>query len=172
MAYLIPENELKIQEYNRVVTDLNGYSNKKFLEALKQHFNISPQDNGKTSYIKHSFSMYLKGQFYCVSLQNSTLIENSPLYQLDTYILQELILKPILGITDVRNNIRLDYSYENDDMQWIKKNIDNNNYAVGFGLQPIQIEQLKSIADAQLVMPPKSTYIFPKLRSGITIYEL
>ena len=77
--YLIPENELKIQEYNRVVTDLNGYSNKKFLEALKQHFNISPQDNGKTSYIKHSFSMYLKGQFYCVSLQNSTLIENSPL---------------------------------------------------------------------------------------------
>ena len=172
MAYLIPENELKIQEYNRVVTDLNGYSNKKFLEALKQHFNISPQDNGKTSYIKHSFSMYLKGQFYCVSLQNSTLIENSPLYQLDTYILQELILKPVLGITDVRNNIRLDYSYENDDMQWIKKNIDNNNYAVGFGLQPIQIEQLKSIADAQLVMPPKSTYIFPKLRSGITIYEL
>ena len=172
MAFLIPENELKIQEYNRVVTDLNGYSNKKFLEALKQHFNISPQDNGKTSHKKHSFSMYLKGQFYCVSLQNSTLIENSPLYQLDTYILQELILKPILGITDVRNNIRLDYSYENDDMQWIKKNIDNNNYAVGFGLQPIKIEQLKSIADEQLVMPPKSTYIFPKLRSGITIYEL
>jgi uncharacterized protein (DUF1015 family) len=116
--------------------------------------------------------MYLKGQFYCVSLQNSFTFENSPLYQLDTYILQELILKPILGITDVRTNTRLNYFYENDDMEAIKKNIDNNNYAVGFGLQPIKIEQLKSIADAQLVMPPKSTYIFPKVRSGITIYEL
>ena len=77
-----------------------------------------------------------------------------------------------MGITDVRTNTRLNYFYENDDMEAIKKNIDNNNYAVGFGLQPIKIEQLKSIADAQLVMPPKSTYIFPKVRSGITIYEL
>ena len=105
-------------------------------------------------------------------MQDNSVFKNSPLYQLDTHILQELILKPILGITDIRNNIRLDYSYENDDMQWIKKNIDNNTYAIGFGLQPIKIEQLKSIADAQLIMPPKSTYIFPKLRSGITIYEL
>jgi uncharacterized protein (DUF1015 family) len=172
MAFLIPENELKIQEYNRVVTDLNGYSNKEFLDVLKQYFNISPQENGKILDKNHSFTMYLKGQFYCVSLQDNSVFKNSPLYQLDTHILQELILKPILGITDIRNNIRLDYSYENDDMQWIKKNIDNNTYAIGFGLQPIKIEQLKSIADAQLIMPPKSTYIFPKLRSGITIYEL
>lgn len=115
--------------------------------------------------------MYLKGQFYCVSLSSDYKLETSPLYQLDTYILQELILKPILGITDVRNDKRLDYSYEHDDMHWIKKNIDNTQYATGFGLNPITIEQLKTIADAQLVMPPKSTYIFPKLRSGITIYE-
>ena len=172
MVFLIPENELKIQKYNRVITDLNGYSKKDFLKALEPHFNISHQENGKITKKKHSFTMYLKGQFYCVSLQNSFTFENSPLYQLDTYILQELILKPILGITDVRTNTRLNYFYENDDMEAIKKNIDNNNYAVGFGLQPIKIEQLKSIADAQLVMPPKSTYIFPKVRSGITIYEL
>jgi len=172
MVFLIPENELKIQKYNRVITDLNGYSKKDFLKALEPHFNISHQENGKITKKKHSFTMYLKGQFYCVSLQNSFTFENSPLYQLDTYILQELILKPILGITDVRTNTRLNYFYENDDMEVIKKNIDNNNYAVGFGLQPIKIEQLKSIADAQLVMPPKSTYIFPKVRSGITIYEL
>ena len=110
MAFLIPENELKIQEYNRVVTDLNGYSNKEFLDALKQYFNISPQENGKIPDKKHSLTMYLKGQFYCVSLQDNTVFKNSPLYQLDTHILQELILKPILGITDIRNNIRLDYS--------------------------------------------------------------
>ncbi len=171
MAFLIPEKELKIQEYNRVVTDLNGYSEKEFLEALKPHFDITVKKDGTATKKKHSFSMYLKGQFYCVSLSSDYKLETSPLYQLDTYILQELILKPILGITDVRNDKRLDYSYEHDDMHWIKKNIDNTQYAIGFGLNPITIEQLKTIADAQLVMPPKSTYIFPKLRSGITIYE-
>jgi uncharacterized protein (DUF1015 family) len=172
MVFLIPENDLKIQQYNRVVTDLNGYSKTEFLEVLKSQFDLKLQKNGKATKRKHSFTMYLKGQFYCVSLQKSFTFKNAPLYHLDTYILQELILKPILGVTNVRNNKRLDYSYENDDMQWIKKNVDNSKYAVGFGLNPIKIDQLKSIANAQLVMPPKSTYIYPKLRSGITIYEL
>ena len=106
MVFLIPENDLKIQQYNRVVIDLNGYSWTNFLEVLKSQFDLKLQKNGKATKRKHSFKMYLKGQFYCVSLQKSFTFKNAPLYHLDTYILQELILKPILGVTNVRNNKR------------------------------------------------------------------
>ena len=80
-------------------------------------------------------------------------------------------MKPVLGIKNVRTDERLIYTHKSDQMRWIKKHIDNGTYAVGFGLNPIQIHQLKTIADHNLVMPPKSTYIYPKLRSGMTIYE-
>ena len=115
--------------------------------------------------------MYLDGQFYSLSLQKGFEKPHSPLHELDAYILQEKILKPILGIKNVRTDERLVYTHKRDQMQWIKKHIDNGTYAIGFGLNLVQIHQLKAIADAQLVMPPKSTYIYPKLRSGMTIYE-
>ena len=171
MAFLIPESELLVQEYNRMVTNLNGLSEKIFLNRLKLKFNVVPSKFYDLCQKNNGFCMYLKGQFYSVSLQENFINRASPLQALDVSILQEEILKPILGIKNTRTDKRLHYVSKNDNMRWIKNEIDRQNYAVGFGLKPVTVNQLKAIADAKMTMPPKSTYIYPKLRSGLTIYE-
>ena len=115
--------------------------------------------------------MYLEGQFYSLSLRKPIQNNTTAISELDTYILQTQLLEPILGITDVRTDKRISYIHGKDSMKQIKTAVDSGNHAVGFGLFPIQTKQLKAIADSGAVMPPKSTYIYPKLRSGITIYE-
>lgn len=172
MAYLIQEHELVIQEYNRIFIGLNGLSETQFLEQIRLNFEVTPTDgdfNNNSS--EHSFMLYLKGQFYCVSLRKRINHSDSPLMELDAYLLQELILKPILGVKNPRNDKRLKYTSESDNMMSIKSAVDQGLFTVGFGLKPVTIGQLKAIADANLIMPPKSTYIYPKLRSGISIYE-
>jgi uncharacterized protein (DUF1015 family) len=171
MAFLIPESELLVQEYNRLVTNLNGLSEKIFLNRLKLKFNVVPSKSYDLCQKNNGFCMYLKRQFYSVSLQENFINRASPLQALDVSILQEEILKPILGIKNTRSDKRLHYVSKNDNMRWIKNEIDRQNYAVGFGLKPVTVNQLKAIADAAMAMPPKSTYIYPKLRSGSTIYE-
>lgn len=172
MAYLIHEEELVIKEYNRLFLGLNGLTKSKFLEQVKQNFDVTPIDTDLNSQKKkYSFTLYLKGQFYCVSLRKTPDKLENPLLELEAYLLQEMILKPILGVKNPRKDKRLQYSSESDNMIGIKRAVDQGLYDVGFGLKPVTIAQLKAIADANLVMPPKSTYIFPKLRSGITIYE-
>ena len=171
MAFLIPESELLVQEYNRMVTNLNGLSEKIFLNRLKLKFNVVPSKSYDLCQKNNGFCMYLKGQFYSVSLQENFINRASPLQAIDVSILQEEILKPILGIKNTRTDKRLHYVSKNDNMRWIKNEIDRQNYAVGFGLKPVTVNQLKAIADAKMTMPPKSTYIYPKLRSGLTIYE-
>jgi uncharacterized protein (DUF1015 family) len=171
MAFLIPESELLVQEYNRLVTNLNGLSEKIFLNRLKLKFNVVPSKSYDLCQKNNGFCMYLKRQFYSVSLQENFINRASPLQALDVSILQEEILKPILGIKNTRSDKRLHYVSKNDNMRWIKNEIDRQNYAVGFGLKPVTVNQLKAIADAKMTMPPKSTYIYPKLRSGLTIYE-
>ena len=171
MAFLIPESELLVQEYNRMVTNLNGLSEKIFLNRLKLKFNVVPCKSYDLCQNNSGFCMYLRGQFYSVSLQENFINRASPLQALDVSILQEEILKPILGIKNTRTDKRLHYVSKNDNMRWIKNEIDRQNYAVGFRLKPVTVNQLKAIADAKMTMPPKSTYIYPKLRSGLTIYE-
>ena len=172
MGYIIPENELVIKAYNRVFSGLNGLSEDEFLELLKADFEVFPESNedSKDS-TKNSFRMYFKGQFYSVSLRDITQKKNNPLMDLDAYVLQEFILKPILGVKNPRNDKRLVYSAKADSTSGIKSAVDSGKFTLGFGLKPVTLAQLKLIADAGLVMPPKSTYIFPKLMSGITIYE-
>ena len=169
MAYLVPENELKIKEFNRTVTDLNGHTCDSFLKEIKSKFDVKTVNNYNCK--KNGFYMYLNGQFYFLSLLKQYTNPNSPLDQLDAYVLQEKILKPILGIKNVRTDKRLGYSHKSDSMESIKKDINEGKIKVGFGLRPISIDQLKIIADLGLVMPPKTSYIYPKLRSGVTIFE-
>lgn len=171
MAFLIPESELLVEAYDRIVTNLNGLSVESFLNQLRLKFNILPCKSYDLCQKNNGFCMYLKGQFYSVSLQENFINRASPLQVLDVSILQEEILKPILGIKNTRTDKRLHYVSKNDNMRWIKNEIDRQNYAVGFGLKPVTVNQLKAIADAAMAMPPKSTYIYPKLRSGSTIYE-
>ena len=172
MSYLIPESNLKIHEFNRLVKDLNGLTKDAFLIKLDAIFRI--ENRGPELYIpsrKHHFSMYLDGEFYSLYLRKHNYSLDNPLVALDTQILYKTVLEPILGISDVRNNTRIDYSHGKNDLINIKSKVDKGEYVVGFGLVPISIEEMKAIANAGLTMPPKSTFIEPKLRSGITIYE-
>ncbi len=172
MSYLIPESELKIHEYNRLVKDLNGLTKDAFLIQLDTHFRI--ENRGQELYVptkKHHFSMYLEGEFYSLFLRKANYQFQNPLDALDTQILYKTILDPILGISDVRNNTRLNYSCGKNNMVTIKSMVDSGEFALGFGLVPITINELKAIADEGLTMPPKSTFIEPKLRSAVTIYE-
>lgn len=173
MSYLIPEDEVRIFEFNRMVKDLNGRSKEEFLSELDSMYRII--NRGTEPYRpskKHHFSMYLDGEFYSLYLRKTIYKFTDPLSELDTQILYKTILEPILGIKDLRNDKRIRYGYGKRNIITMKEEIDNGKFSVGFGLVPLTMDEIKSIADAGLIMPPKSTYIEPKLRSGLTIYEL
>ncbi len=172
MSYLIPESDLKIYEFNRMIKDLNGLSKEEFLIQLDTIYRI--ENRGSDLYKptkKHHFSMYLDGEFYSLYLRKANYLFKNSLDKLDTQILYKTILEPILGISDLRNNKRIEYSHGKNSLVNIKSAIDSNEFVVGFGLVPISINEMKTIANEGLTMPPKSTFIEPKLRSGVTIYE-
>jgi uncharacterized protein (DUF1015 family) len=172
MSYLIPESDLLIYEFNRLVKDLNGLSNEEFLIMLDEHFRV--EDRGNEYYKplkKKHFSMYLDGRFYSLFLRENRYKAGNALEDLDVHILYKTILKPILGIGDPRKDNRLSYCHGKNDLSHVSKLVNSGKYAVGFGLLPITTTELKKVADEGLAMPPKSTFIEPKLRSGITIYE-
>lgn len=173
MSYLIPESEIRIYEFNRLVKDLNGLSKEAFLIALDTYFRI--ENKGKVLYKptkKHHFSMYLDGDFYSLYLRKTVYNFTDPLSELDTQILYKTVLEPILGIKDLRNDKRISYGSGKHNSIRMKNEVDAQNYKVGFSMLPIPVSEIKRIANAGLVMPPKTTYIEPKLRSGIAIYEL
>jgi len=173
MSYLIPESEIRVYEFNRMVKDLNGLSKEQFLIELDGLFRIENQ--GSVLYNpskKHHFNMYLDGEFYSLYLRKKVYEFTDALSELDTQILFKTILEPILGIHDLRNDKRIQYGYGKHNVIRMKNDIDKGKFVVGFSLVPTTIGEIKAIADAGLVMPPKSTYIEPKLRSGLAIYEL
>ncbi len=172
MSYLIPESDLKIFEFNRFIKDLNGLSTNDFLEKLAVLYRI--EKKGTELYYpskKHHFSMYLDREFYSLYLKKDEFEIEDALSDLDTQLLFKTVLEPILGIHDLRNDKRLDYIHTKDGAISLKNHVDSKKYKIAFGLFPITVKQLKAVADAGLKMPPKSTYILPKLRSGLTIYE-
>ncbi|WP_422104970.1 DUF1015 domain-containing protein [Winogradskyella sp.] len=172
MSYLIPESDLVIQEFSRLVKDLNGLTKEEFLIELDTHFRI--ENRGAVPYQPskpHHFSMYLDGEFYSLYLRKANYTFNTALDKLDAQLLYKTILKPVLGIDDLRNDNRIEYVHGRHEMITIKSSVDSGDFKVGFGMCPATVQQMKEIADEGLKMPPKSTYILPKLRSGITIYE-
>ncbi|WP_040279992.1 DUF1015 domain-containing protein [Psychroserpens damuponensis] len=172
MTFLIPESELQIHEFNRLVKDLNGLTKEEFLIQLDTIFRI--QNRGIMPYKpsrKHHFSMYLDGEFYSLYLRKTEYDFKTSLDALDPQILYNTILQPILGIEDLRNDQRISYINGKKDVINVKSAIDTGEFAVGFGMVPVDINEMKHIADDGLKMPPKSTFIEPKLRSGVTIYE-
>ncbi|MFT5736989.1 MAG: hypothetical protein ACI9SG_001337 [Maribacter sp.] len=173
MSYLIPESQIRIYEFNRMIKDLNGLSKEEFLIRLDAYFRIENQGNMLYKPTKkHHFCMYLDGEFYSLYLRKTAYTFTDTLSALDTQILFKTVLEPILGISDLRNDKRIAYGYGKHNGIRMKNEIDAGRYTVGFNMLPIGISELKEIADDGLVMPPKSTYIEPKLRSGIAIYEL
>ena len=173
LSYLISENTVQVYEFNRLVKDLNGFAKEAFIRELDKHFSVEnlKQQPFKPAE-KHQFGMYLENEFYRLLLRKEKLDFKSALESLDTQILYEKVLLPLLGIKDLRDDERIEYVSGKQSILEIKQIIDEGEFEVGFILFPSNINEIKALADADLIMPPKSTYIEPKFRSGIVIYEL
>jgi uncharacterized protein (DUF1015 family) len=166
MGFLIPENEVKIYEYNRVVRDLNGLSKDGFLKQLKNVFDVENrrQEIWKPTQ-KAEFGMYLDNDFYSLKARKNNT-------GLDAQFLYDELLAPILGIQDLRNDSRIEYVPGNQPVMKIKALVDSGEFEAGFMLFPVSFREIRELADNNGIMPPKSTYIEPKFRSGLVIYEL
>ncbi len=178
MSFLIAESNIKIYEFNRLIRDLNGLSKDTFIKKLSKHFVIVAKDQEIWKpQNKFEFGMYLDGSFYALFYKHnnnviSSEVEKSILDNLDAQILYDKVLFPLLGIEDLRNDERIDYIPGKQSISVIKDLIDEGEFEVGFMLYPSDINEIKALADNNLIMPPKSTYIEPKFRSGLVVYEL
>lgn len=174
MSFLIAESNVKIYEFNRVIRDLNGHSKEEFIKLLAENFVIKDKKSELWQpKHKYQFGMYLDDKFYALEYkQNDQNNTTEILKNLDAQILYDTVLHPILGIGDLRNDERIDYIPGKQAILHIKELIDEGEFAVGFMLYPSDISEIKLLADNNLIMPPKSTYIEPKFRSGLLVYEL
>ncbi|HTF03158.1 MAG TPA: DUF1015 domain-containing protein [Bacteroidia bacterium] len=173
LGVFFPETQLKIYDFNRVVKDLNGLSEEEFLAQLQKDFEIIP--HGATVFRpgeKHVFSMYLNGQWFELKLKNGRAQDHEPVGTLDAYLLTQHILSPILGIHDLKTDPRIGFVSGIKGAEELKNQVDNWKFKVAFGLYPVQMEELKHIADTNSIMPPKTTWVEPKMRSGLVIYSL
>jgi len=173
MAVLFPDNQLKIIDYNRVVKDLNGLTEKQLLNTLKETFDV--EEKGANIYTPsklHEFSMYLGGKWYKLNAKTGTYNDSDPIGVLDVTILSNLVLDKILGIKDLRTDKRIDFVGGIRGLGELKRRVDSGEMAVAFALFPVSMKQLIDIADTGNIMPPKTTWFEPKLRSGLVIHEL
>ena len=168
LSVLFPHDELFIMDYNRVVKDLNGLNISEFLEKLSKNFHIEKVNKEFKPKTPHTFGMYLNGSWYSLIIKKGVIPSNDPKGNLDTSLLQNLVLEEILGIDDPRTDKRIDFVGGIRGLQELKKRVDKDS-AVSFALFPTSVQQLMAIADAGEIMPPKSTWFEPKLRSGIIV---
>lgn len=166
LSTLFPASQLKIMDYNRVVKDLNGLSEKEFLEKLNKNFSISKVSKSYLPDEPHLFGMYLKGQWYRLAALDGT-FSTDPIGILDITILQNNLLEPILGIKDQRTDTRIDFIGGIRGLRELEEKVNSKEWAVAFSIYPVSIQQLFDIADSNNIMPPKSTWFEPKLRDGL-----
>lgn len=173
LAVAFPASHLKIIDYNRVVRDLNGLSPAEFLEKLQFGFEV--EDMGTAIYAPrrlHNFSLYLEGRWYSLTARPGTYDDNDPIGSLDVTVSSDLILRDILGITDLRSDKRIDFVGGIRGLGELKRRVDSGEMAVALALFPVSMDQLMRIADTGNIMPPKTTWFEPKLRSGLVIHKL
>lgn len=173
MAVHFPDNQLAIIDYNRLVKDLNGLSEEDFLKALGTAFIV--EDKGSEIYKPselHEFSMYLSGKWYRLIAKQGTYNDADPIGVLDVTVLSEHVLDKILGIDDLRTSKRIDFVGGIRGLEELKRRVDSGEMKVAFALYPVSMKQLIDIADSGNIMPPKTTWFEPKLRSGLVIHTL
>ena len=173
MAVCFPASQLTIIDYNRVVKDLNGLSEEEFLAALQKNFEV--QKMGADIYKPtglHNFSLYLGGNWYSLTARPGTYNDNDPIGVLDVTISSNLILDEILGIKDLRSDKRIDFVGGIRGLGELKRRVDSGEMKVALALYPVSMKQLMDIADTGNIMPPKTTWFEPKLRSGLVIHKL
>ena len=173
MAVCFPESQLKILDYNRVVKDLNGLDAAGLLKALEADFNVT-EEGAEVYHPKHlhDFSMYLEGKWYSLEAKAGRYDDNDPIGVLDVTILSNLVLDKILGIKDLRTDKRIDFVGGIRGLEELSRRVDSGEMKVAFALYPVSMEQLIAIADSGNIMPPKTTWFEPKLRSGLAIHSL
>jgi len=173
LAVHFPDNQLTIIDYNRVVKDLNGFTDEEFIAKLEAGFEI--EDKGTDIYKPdslHNFSMYLNGRWYSLTAKSSTYNDNDPIGVLDVTILTNEVLEPLLDIADLRRSKRIDFVGGIRGLGELKNRVDSGEMKVAFALYPVSMKQLIDIADSGKIMPPKTTWFEPKLRSGLVVHEL
>lgn len=174
MAVCFPETQLKIIDYNRVVKDLNGLTPEQFLSALEGDFTVTPYEGEGECHPSHlhNFSMYLGGKWYSMETKPGRYDDNDPIGVLDVTILSNLVLDKILGIKDLRTDKRIDFVGGIRGLGELSRRVDSGEMKVAFALYPVSMKQLTDIADSGNIMPPKTTWFEPKLRSGLAIHKL
>ena len=173
LAVHFPENQLKIMDYNRTIKDLNGLTPDQFKAKLGNGFFVEEKGNKVYGPKKlHNFSMYLDGAWYSLTAKEGTYDNNDPIAVLDVTILANQILGPILDIQDLRRSKRIEFIGGIRGIDELKKSVDSGKMKVAFALYPVSMDQLITIADSGNIMPPKTTWFEPKLRSGLVIHQL
>jgi uncharacterized protein (DUF1015 family) len=173
LAVHFPDNQLAIMDYNRVVKDLNGYTSDSFLKALEKSFTV--HHKGKDAWRPaqlHEFSLYLEGNWYSLKAKPGTFDDNDPIGVLDVTILSEQVLKPLLNIVDLRTDKRIDFVGGMRGLKELERRVNNGEMKAAFALYPVSMKQLIDIADSGKIMPPKTTWFEPKLRSGLVVHSL
>ncbi len=171
LAVHFPDHELHIMDYNRVVKDLNGHSRDEFLELLSISFDI--KSNGPAAYKPqklHEFSMYLDGNWFVLKALPGSWVDDDPTGVLDVSILYSQVLKPVLGIEDIRKDKRIDFVGGIRGLSELERRVNIGEMKVAFALYPVSMKQLMDIADSGSIMPPKTTWFEPKLRSGLFVH--
>ena len=173
LAVLFPAESLEIMDYNRVVKDLNGNTEEEFIEKISEKFTVenAPCEGAYHPEEKHTFGMYMAGKWYRLTAKSGTFDEENPVEQLDVSILQKNLLTPVLAIGDPRTDKRIDFIGGIRGLGELERLV-NGGMAVAFSMYPTTLEDLMAIADADMIMPPKSTWFEPKLLSGLFIHKL
>ena len=172
LAVFFPHTQLRVMDYNRAVKDLNGLTPEKFIEKISSCFTVSKNFTVRSPQQLHDFGMYLGGEWYKITIKKGMYNESDPVASLDAAILQEHLLDPVLGIKDPRVDERIKFIGGIRGMDELEKLVNKEGFAVAFSLYPTTMEQIINVADAGAIMPPKSTWFEPKLRSGIFTHKL
>ena len=170
LAVIFPSSQLFIMDYNRLVKDLNGRTPEEFIEALKKDFFVQATGLSKPPR-RHTFGMFFGGQWYTLTAKKGSFNEDDPVSSLDVSILQRNVLQPLLNIGDPRTDKRIDFVGGIRGVAELERRVNNGEFKVAFSMYPTSIEELMKVADAKLIMPPKSTWFEPKLRSGLVVYK-
>ena len=171
LSVLFPDNQLTIIDYNRVVTDLNGLNKADFLTKVSEKFDVETAKSAYQPQTPYRFGMYLDGEWYILTAKKGTYEENHPILSLDISVLSDNLLAPILNITDQRTDNRIDFVGGIRGMKELERRVDNGEMRLAFSIFAVSIQQLIDVANSGKVMPPKSTWFEPKLRSGLVTHQ-